>query len=182
MKGHGSGTRLDRPSVRTIFNLFDKASQAWAAAASPGQIGLLFIPSRERVFAEWLRRRGLTDATSEDFWNEIRLQEQVEEATIAVAKRKGIPVEIVLGDVVDVLDKTQRRGEILYPVSDSGGHPNKLGYTAYANAALRLFKRMDEHSRAADIPMPRGITSLDGLRTIHATQMTDGRLHPLEEE
>lgn len=103
------------------------------AAESGIRIGILLIPSRERVLLQQATRKGVHD----DQWRQVvGFENHLVDEFQRFFRQLGVPVVDALPTVQQALDTWIRGGPPVYPVAD--GHPLKAGYDAYAQAAHTL--------------------------------------------
>ena len=97
--------------------------------------GVLFIPSKARVFYEYLKQRDY--CLSEDYEDLKNNEDKLKVMTSVFLKKIGLPFIDVLPDMENALLK---HGDI-YPARDDG-HPILTGYEVYAENAFNLYQQI----------------------------------------
>ena len=97
--------------------------------------GVLFLPSKARVFYEYLKQRDY--CLSEDYEDLKNNEDKLKVMTSVFLKKIGLPFIDVLPDMENALLK---HGDI-YPARDDG-HPNLFGYEVYAENAFNLYQQI----------------------------------------
>jgi hypothetical protein len=98
------------------------------------RFGVLLLPSRERVIASWQTSRG--GDVDPELAALVVGQSELTAAYVAFLGREGIPVIDALGEVAAEFAAATAAGRDFYPPGD--GHPEAMGYVAYARAAAQL--------------------------------------------
>lgn len=132
-------SNLDKPETARLFNDFSSFLQDWDQRAA-GRVGILIVPSKERVIFEALRRRGALDQADPFFIASVTHEMTLERKVIELAKARGIPVREAIGPMSAALEDAIRQDESFYPEDD--GHPYRSGYRAIASTAADLWNEM----------------------------------------
>ena len=105
-----------------------------AARGNGVELGILFIPSRVRVYHKWAfkGRVEVPDEIVRSFENEDILLRNYRR----YFEDKGVRVVDATEYVLAALDRSVVAGKPLY----AGGHPFAAGYQAYARAAMEILK------------------------------------------
>ncbi len=134
-RDHAASASLEDPDVRINFENSKRFLIEDAKRADDKSIGflVLIIPSKERVLYEWMTRRDreVTREFAAVVKNELSL---TQEYVRFFEKNEIVYVDALL-DVVIALDRAVKDGGQLYP--DGNGHPLRVGYQAYADAAIK---------------------------------------------
>jgi hypothetical protein len=118
------------------------ASWRRAANRNHGKLGVVLIPSRERVLSLALMEKGLSVADSEVeqiFTLGTKKEKEIDKSIIQSLTRAGIAVVDATPYVVEALTDTLNDGNGPFYW---GGHPFRAGYNAYAKAAAQLIDRL----------------------------------------
>jgi hypothetical protein len=97
--------------------------------------GVLFIPSKERVFYEYLKQTG--HYIPEEYEELVDNEDELKGMTSVFLKNIGIPFIDVLPDMEKALLK---HGDI-YPAWDDG-HTILVGYKVFAETAFNLYQQI----------------------------------------
>jgi hypothetical protein len=97
--------------------------------------GVLFIPSKERVFYEYLKQRG--HYVPEEYEDLVDNEDELKGITSVFLENTGIPFVDVLPDMENALLK---HGDI-YPAWDDG-HTILIGYEVFAENAFNLYQQI----------------------------------------
>jgi len=129
---------LSRPTVSTSL---DNAGTLLATIARETRrrgvfLGVLLLPSQERVIYEWARRRGtsLPEVAVRAGYLERRLTRRFRRHL----DRARVPHRDLTDAMVAAFDRSLRRGHPLYSPPDD--HPDERGYRVYARGAHRLLQ------------------------------------------
>ena len=143
--GKRTGVDLAVPQVRLMHDNLDRFVAEWARLSRETrlQIGILLIPSVERVVYEYYRQDGMLDRIDPDFVRDTGMQVEIEKRTIALLEKHGVPYRNALSRVVPAFRHAQQEGREFYP----DGHPLEEGYRAYAEAAYELWGEMNSRTR-----------------------------------
>lgn len=139
VRRHASYSDLDDTAVRETFRNSRRLFSQMHRDADEHDLffGVIILPSKERVYYEWARRRGID--VPEALRTGIREQIRLTDRYRSFFTRRGIPFYEPLEDLLGALNRRRRRGEVLYPFRD--GHPVEAGYRVYARAAAKLLSR-----------------------------------------
>jgi hypothetical protein len=97
--------------------------------------GVLFIPSKERVFYEYLKQRD--HYVPKEYEDLVDNEDELKGLTSVFLKNTGIPFIDVLPDMEKALLK---HGDI-YPAWDDG-HTILIGYKVFAESAFNLYQQI----------------------------------------
>lgn len=132
---------IDSPAREEIFTFFQKSIFDLRERAAPGQLGVLLIPSRAQVYAEWVRRNYATSEIPQDFLSNVVPQNTLNVGLMTFLSANNIPVYSAIEAMAVALDTSLKStGKDIYPLDD--GHPKEQGYRAYALAAQKLHQEM----------------------------------------
>ncbi len=125
------------PHIQNAYDVLTKILVEANERARSDEIGLgvLLIPSRERVFYSKLTRRNyeLPDVYTELALNEEKLVNKIS----SFLDSAGIPFVDIFPD----MEKLILEGVNIYPAMDDG-HPNEAGYQVYADNAGELYQKL----------------------------------------
>lgn len=131
------------PAISVAVRDFRRLLSAWSTYSTPGQLGILIIPSRDLVFAH---RLGCFDTPSAESHDQTDLDEfcagnsnewQLIQELTETLEQIQIPYHELLPDLI----KAAALGTQLYPKSDDS-HPIAPGYQIYAQGAFDLYTEM----------------------------------------
>ncbi len=131
---------LEKAGVRHQVDVFRRLVADWSRQAAPGQLGILILPSRERVYAVWLARFDREPLASPRFLEQVAVEARLTTVLRKIVAETSLPLVSALPEMVNALEESRQEGEDLYPPTD--GHPFAQGYVAYARAAERLYAKM----------------------------------------
>lgn len=97
--------------------------------------GVLFIPSKERVFYNYLTENGYS--LPKGYEELVDNEDKLKRMTSAFLKKAGIPFIDVLPD----MEKALRKYGDLYPAWDDG-HTILIGYEVFAQCAFNLYQQI----------------------------------------
>lgn len=146
VRKHMRAMNMNRPEIRIIWKDFLKMLTDWSNMANEKKllIGILIIPSKQRLLFEYAKQKGGGELLSK-LKDPVQTEIELEARIIKQSRDLGIPVESAIGPMLEARELAIQKGIRLYPPRD--GHPNALGYRAYARAALKLTYRIcDEHA------------------------------------
>ncbi len=103
------------------------------------RFGVLFIPSKERVFYEYLKQTGRY--LPEEYEDLVDNEDELKRLTSAFLENTGIPFIDVLPDMEKALLK---HGDI-YPAWDDG-HTISIGYEVFAENAFNLYQQITSYT------------------------------------
>ncbi|MEY9200508.1 hypothetical protein ABIA16_005687 [Sinorhizobium fredii] len=127
------------PEVAAMLADFERFAADWADRGR-GRIGLLVLPTKERVIYEHLRRRGQLATAEPGFVASVETQIALEEEIRQIADRLDLPHRSAVAATADALQAAILAGQRFYP--DSDGHPFESGYEAFARTASSLWEEM----------------------------------------
>jgi hypothetical protein len=130
------------PTIATMLNDFEKFVNDWSTKAD-GHLGVLIIPSKERVTYELLRRRGMLNSTDAAFVDRVALQVDLEDRVERIIRGAGIHIRDAVSIMTDALEDSIRSGKPLYPTGEEA-HPFDTGYAALAESATALWADMKD--------------------------------------
>ncbi|MFK0276439.1 hypothetical protein ACIQUG_22405 [Ensifer sp. NPDC090286] len=136
---HGRMADLASPETAAMFGDFQRFAADWAQQR-PGRVGILLIPSKERVIFEWLRRHDRLASAAPEFVLSVERQVALEDKIRQTAEEFGLPYHSALAATTDALQEAILAGHRLYPERD--GHPFEAGYSAFARTASLLWDEM----------------------------------------
>ena len=127
------------------------------------KLGVLLIPSKERVFYRYLKEKGyeLSDEYEQLVVNDDKLRKN----TMAFMKTIGVPSADVLPDMEDAIRKYRN----VYPPA-TDGHPLEVGYRVIAETAAKLVAGRQEKA---------GKYVADGSREEKRNSMNQKRVHDM---
>jgi len=136
-----AGRMADLTSSETaaMFGDFERFAADWAERGR-GRVGLLVLPSKERVIFEHLRRHNQLAIAEPGFIRSVERQIALEEKIREVADRLDLPYRSAVAATADALQEAILAGQRFYP--DSDGHPFESGYKAFARTASSLWDDM----------------------------------------
>ena len=148
---HAKATDLGDPRIASMLDNFrlmmgDAASRAREAGV---KLGILMIPSRERIVYEWRLRENVLQEEGE-FEAKVRRQVVFEDVLKQQFRALEVPVESALDELVAAFDEAMAAGDVFF--KPYGGHPFEPGYRAYTRAAAALASQMmdvEQPERAA---------------------------------
>ncbi len=134
---------LETPEINFMYNIFVKLTGSWASWSRDNNIklGILFIPSKERVVYEYFRRNNKIDTLDTNFTRDVEKQIQLENKLSELFDKHHIYYQFSLDNTVDAFIESLQKGEEFYPIND--GHTFGKGYQAYARAAYELWEEMN---------------------------------------
>ncbi len=132
-------TDFAKPETVRLFDDFGRFTEDWSKRAA-GRIGILVVPSKERVIFEVLRRHGALHQADPFFIRSVEQEIVLEHKVVALAHARNIPVEEAIGPMSIALEDAIRREKAFYPEND--GHPYRAGYAAIAATGVRLLNEM----------------------------------------
>jgi hypothetical protein len=135
---HFQSTSLNVDMTATNFRNSLHLFRVLAAAADPAlNIGVLIIPSKERVFASWAERGGgnVPAPVKQAVDSERNLTDKYREFFEGL----GIGVADATATMVRQVEEDVASGRKTYPAND--GHPLPPGYSVYAAVANELIMR-----------------------------------------
>ncbi len=140
---HSVYTDLQNPEVKFMYDIFGKFTDSWASWSREynTKLGILFIPSKERVVYEYFKRKNKIDTLDTNFTRDVEKQIQFEKSLSELFDTHKIDYKFALTNIVDAFTLSLQAGEEFYPIHDS--HPNEKGYQAYARAAYELWEDMN---------------------------------------
>ena len=130
---------LSSPEIAAMFADFERFAADWAGRGR-GRVGLLVLPTKERVIFEHLRRRDQLGTADPSFLASVERQNALEEKIREIADRLGLPYRSAVPATADALQEAILAGRRFYP--DSDGHPFESGYVAFARTAASLWDEM----------------------------------------
>ena len=136
---------FDRDEIRTIWSDFLKMIADWSNTAREKKLllGMIIIPSKQRVLLEYAKHRG-EDQPSERLKEALQKEVELEAKIIEHARNLGIPTDSAIGPMLNAKELALQKGMPLYPPGN--GHPNVVGYAAYARSAHDLLRKIcDDH-------------------------------------
>ncbi|SFH39156.1 MULTISPECIES: hypothetical protein [Ensifer] len=136
---HGRMADLASPETAAMFSDFQRFAADWAQQR-PGRVGILLIPSKERVIFECLRRHDRLASAAPEFVLSVERQVALEKKIRETAEELGLPYRSALAATADALQDAILAGQRLYPERD--GHPFEAGYSAFARTASLLWDEM----------------------------------------
>ena len=122
----------------------------WKKMSENGvRIGIVVLPSRERVIHDYFERKGRLGELDPRLANGMKKQIAMEQFVRDSLEKSGLPFVFANEDLYRHLEFGLQKGIPLYPKADNG-HPLELGYAAYASAARRLLIKMGLLTGAAN--------------------------------
>ncbi len=136
-------TDMQNPDTKYMFETFDKFMGSWRNWAHDNNVklGVLIIPSVERVIYEYYYRKNGLELLDAGFVSDLLKQIKFEQSLSALLDKHEINYKFALSDTVDAFIESLQDGHDFYPVHDS--HPKEEGYQAYARAAYELWEDMN---------------------------------------
>jgi lysophospholipase L1-like esterase len=137
IRGHEKYMDMNRPHIKMAYEVLKKFLLEAKKNTELNNIrfGVLFIPSKERVFYKYLMQMdyGVPKEYKELVDNEDELKENIS----LFLKNTGISFIDVLPDMEKALLKYGN----IYSVWDDG-HPNEIGYQIYAENAFKVYQQI----------------------------------------
>ncbi|HEV7307833.1 hypothetical protein [Ensifer sp.] len=137
---------LASPETAAMFGDFQRFAADWAEQGK-GRVGILLIPSKERVIFEHLRRHDQLASAAPGFIRSVERQIALEDKIRETAAGLGLPYRSALAETADSLQDAILAGKRFYP--DSDGHPFEAGYNAFATTAQLLWGEMTARATEA---------------------------------
>ncbi|MDA7948062.1 MAG: hypothetical protein MPJ78_11380 [Hyphomicrobiaceae bacterium] len=154
-------TDLTRPEIGNGIEDFEKmlADLKQVADAKGAKVGLMFIPSKVQLFYEYLD--DLDVYRSIPILKDMAVNHQaIENRLMSFMDRIGFVWSTAKPELVAAIEKSDRDSSWVFP--PTGGHPYPVGYSAYAEAAKKLYERMSASTKTASDQSPPA-TSPDSL-------------------
>jgi len=134
-------TDLNRPAVLRGIKDFEKllVDLKNISEEKGARVGLMFIPSKVQLIYQIMDDR--------DIYEKLPVLKDMAENHIRIEKRladhmtrNGIFWSTAAPELIEAIEKSDRDGSWVFP--STGGHPYPVGYSAYAEAAKKLYERM----------------------------------------
>ncbi|MFZ5677488.1 MAG: hypothetical protein ACOZAM_31375 [Pseudomonadota bacterium] len=139
---HERSTDPAVPEVAAMMKDLQIFLADWRKMSETGpRIGIVVLPSRERVIHDYFERKGRLGELDPRIANGMTKQIAMEQFVRDSLEKSGLPFVFANEDLYRHLEFGLQKGIPLYPKTDNG-HPLELGYAAYANAARRLLIKM----------------------------------------
>lgn len=139
---HERSTDPAVPEVAAMMKNLPIFLADWKKMSEGGlRIGIVVLPSRERVIHDYFQRKGRLGELDPRLANGMTKQIAMEQFMRDTLEKSGLPFVFANEDLYRHLEFGREKGIPLYPKTDNG-HPLELGYTAYAGAARRLLIKM----------------------------------------
>jgi lysophospholipase L1-like esterase len=139
---HTRSVDLNVPEVAAMWRNLPRFLKAWQELSAQGvQVGIMVIPSRERVIYEYFVRQNRLGEMDRRFVEGVQNQVALETKLREVLEESGIDFVFAIEDMHRAHLYGRNQNIAIYPPTDDG-HPLALGYAAYAGAAKRLVDRM----------------------------------------
>ena len=139
LEEHLRGTTLEssanRSHLRNAMRMFGPRIQTLQEAGIA--VGVLVIPSKERVAVAWARRRG--HIVPPMVLQVVESETELTESFQRFFADRGVTLVDATEALVAIVDEAAVDGIPVYPRGD--GHPLRNGYLAYARAAEVLVKK-----------------------------------------
>lgn len=135
---------IDRqvPEVAAMWKNLRPLLESWKAKAQDGlDVGVMVIPSRERVIYEYFARQNSLGELDPGFVESLEKQVALEAEIRSILEQVQLPFVFALEDTHRAHLYGRQRNILTYPRRNDG-HPLSLGYAAYASAARRLVDKM----------------------------------------
>ena len=150
VEAHERSTDPSVPEVAAMMKNLPIFLADWKKMSEKGlMIGIMVLPSRERVIHDYFERKGRLAELDPRLANGMTKQIAVEQFVRDALEKSGLPFVFANEDLYRYLDFGLQKGVPLYPKVDDG-HPLGLGYNAYASAARRLLVKMGLLTGAAN--------------------------------
>ncbi len=133
---------MNKPKTLKIITKFAESWKSWSKANNI-KIGILFIPSKERVVYEYFKRKDELDLTDKEFIYHVNKQIDLERRSSMLFDKYQIPYVFSLEYTTDSFTRSIKTGKQFYPEYNNG-HPFEDGYQSYALAAYDLWKILNE--------------------------------------
>ena len=136
IKAHEEYMNMNRPHIQMAYEaLKNFLSDAQKHSESDNiRFGVLFIPSKERVFYNYLIQRGYN--VPKEYKQLVANEDELKANLSLFLENSKISFTDVLPDMEIALLKYGN----IYPIKDDG-HPNEIGYQIYADSALKLYQQ-----------------------------------------
>jgi len=142
IEAHERSTDPAVPEVAAMMKNLPIFLADWKKMTDNGlRIGIMVLPSRERVIYDYFERKGRLGELDPRLANGMTKQIAIEQFVRSTLEKSGLPFVFANEDLYRYLEYGLQKGIRLYPKADNG-HPVELGYAAYAMAARRLLVKM----------------------------------------
>jgi len=143
-RGHAKMLDLSNPDILAMYENMRIFIADWSAWSQSNGIslGVMFIPSLERVVYEYFKAKDGLDYIDPDFINAVQKQITMEEKITELLDNNKVPHKNALGKTLRAFQKSIKNEERFYPYDN--GHPYAEGYRAYAGTAYELWQEMTE--------------------------------------
>ena len=142
VENHIRSVDLRVPEVAAMWKNLPRFLNSWHELSKDGlKVGIVVIPSRERVILEYFSRKNRLAELDPRFVAGVQKQVLLEADIRQALEHSGLPFAFALEDTHVALAYGLQKGIPAYPNRDDG-HPTSLGYSAYAAAAKRLMAKM----------------------------------------
>tara|TARA_R110002126_G_scaffold291767_1_gene457356 strand:+ start:180697 stop:181890 length:1194 start_codon:yes stop_codon:yes gene_type:complete len=139
---HERSVDLEVPEVAAMWKNLPVLLGSWKAMAQEGlDVGIMVIPSRERVIYEFFARQNKLGELDPGFVESLQKQIRLEMEIRGLLETVQLPFVFALEDTHRAHLYGRQRNILTYPRRNDG-HPLSLGYAAYASAARRLVDKM----------------------------------------
>jgi len=140
---HSDSTSPDDPVVADLLRDFRRLAEDWARQANAGgvSVGVMIVPSRERVIYGYFDRNGRLGELAPQFAAQLQNQLALEARAAETLAAAGVPYRFALDEVVTAFGNALHEGRSLYLANDDG-HPLEDGYAAYARVARQLLDQI----------------------------------------
>ncbi len=139
---HNRSVDLSVPEVAAMWANLPRLLAAWKQMSNEGlQVGVMAIPSRERIVFEYFSRQNRLGELDPRFVEGVQRQISLETKLRQALEESGIAFVFAVEDTYRAFLYGRQKNIPLYP-NTNDGHPLALGYLAYANAAKRLVDKM----------------------------------------
>jgi lysophospholipase L1-like esterase len=147
---HERSTDPGVPEVAAMMKDLQTFLADWKKMSENGpKIGIVVLPSRERVIHDYFERKGRLGELDPRLANGLKKQIAMEQFVREALEKSGLPFVFANEDLYHHLEFGLQKRIPLYPETDNG-HPLELGYAAYASAARRLLIKMGILTGAAN--------------------------------
>lgn len=110
-----------------------------AADEKGAKVALMFIPSKVQLFYEYLDDLDIYETLP--ILKEMAVNHQkIERRLMDYMDSKGLLWSTAKPELIAAIEEYEPKGGWVFP--PTGGHPNPVGYTAYAKSAVKLYERM----------------------------------------
>lgn len=142
LEKHSRSVDRQVPEVEAMWTNLPILLGSWKGLSNKSvNVGVMVIPSRERVLFEYYARQKRLAELDQRFVTEVEKQVALERDLRQSLEASGLSFVFAVEDVYQAYVYGLKNNIATYPPFEEG-HPLQLGYAAYATAARRLFAKM----------------------------------------